>query len=171
MPARSPARAIPGAAALVLSCAALAGCGGSGGPAQSVASTPPSGGSSSSAGNASANSGKLTGNFCNDFKNIGKNIPIPAADTGSLSTMEQHDGKYLRQVAAYYDKLASEAPAQPGHEIQLIASAYQELASSITSIGSGSLTKLEQQITSLTTSGTAGNAFRRLIVYVTTNCG
>ncbi len=169
MPARSLARAIPGAAALVLSCAALAGCGGSGGPAQSVASTPPSSGSS--AGNASANSGKLTGNFCDDFRNIGKNIPIPAANTGSLSTMVQHDGKYLRQVSAYYDKLASEAPAQAGHEIQLIASAYQELASSITSTSSGSLTKLEQQITSLTTSGAAGNAFRRLIVYVTTKCG
>ncbi len=171
MPARSAARAIPGAAALVLSCAALAGCGGSGGPAQSVASTPPSGGSSSSAGNASANTGKLTGNFCNDFKNIGKNIPIPAADTGSLSTMMQHDGKYLRQVAAYYDKLASEAPAQAGHEIQLIASAYRELASSITSTSSGSLTKVEQKITTLTTSGAAGNAFRQLIVYVSTKCG
>ncbi len=125
MPARSPARAIPGAAALVLSCAALAGCGGSGGP----------------------------------------------ADTGNLSTMVKHDGKYLRKVSAYYDKLASEAPAQAGHEIQLIASAYQQLASSITSTGSASLTKIEQQITSLTTSGAAGNAFRQLIVYVTTKCG
>ncbi len=163
-------RAAPAAAAFVMSCAALAGCGASGGPAQSAASTPPPGGPSSSAGNASASTGKLTGNFCTDFKNIGKNIPIPAAATGSLAEMERHDGRYLDQVAAYYGKLAAEAPPQTGKEIRLIVSAYQQLASSIASGGAGSLTKLEQQITTLTTSGTAGHAFKQLVVYMTTKC-
>jgi hypothetical protein len=163
-------RAAPAAAAFVLSCAALAGCGASGGPAQSAASMPPSSGSSSSAGSASDNTGKLTGNFCNDFKNIGKNIPIPAAATGSLAEMERHDGKYLNQVAAYYDRLAAEAPPQAGKEIRLIVSAYQQLASSIASGGSESLAKLEQQVSTLTTSGTAGTAFRQLVRYITTKC-
>ena len=163
-------RAAPAAAAFLLSCAALAGCGAAGGPAQSAASTPPSGGSSSSAGNASANTGKLTGNFCTDFKNIGKNIPIPAAATGSLAEMERHDGRYLNQVAAYYDRLAAEAPPQAGKEIRLIVSAYQQLASSIAAGGTESMTKLEQQINTLTTSGTAGNAFKQLVLYITTKC-
>jgi hypothetical protein len=163
-------RAVPAAAAFVLSCAALAGCGGSGGPAQSAGSPPSSGGSSSPAGNASANTGKLTGNFCTDFKNIGENIPIPPSAAGSLATMEQHDGRYLRQVAAHYNKLAAEAPAQAGKEIRLIASAYQGMARSVTSGSTGSLNKLEQQMRSLTTSGAAGNAFKQLVTYVTTKC-
>jgi hypothetical protein len=179
MPARSPARRVfPGAAALVLSCAALAGCAASGGSSSNSASggqsqnsaSAPSGGSSSSAGNASANTGKLTGNFCTDFKNVGSNIPIPATTTGSLATLEQHDGRYLRQVAAYYGRLAAEAPPPAGKEIRLIASAYQQLAGSIASAGTSSISKIEQQITSLTTSGAAGNALKQLVVYVTTKC-
>jgi hypothetical protein len=177
MPARSPARRVfPGAAALILSCAALAGCasGGSsnnsasGGQSQNSASAP-SGGSSSSAGD-SANTGKLTGNFCTDVKNFGANIPIPPTITGSLATLEQHDGRYLRQVGAYYSRLAAEAPPQAAKEIRLIASAYQRLAGSIASAGTGSISKIEQQITSLTTSGAASNAFRQLVVYMTTKC-
>jgi hypothetical protein len=169
MPARSPARRVfPGAAALVLSCAALAGCA-SGGPSNNSASAP-SGGSSSSAGSGSANTGKLTGNFCTDFKNIGANIPIPSATTGSLATLEQHDGRYLRQVAGYYSRLAAEAPPQAGQEIRRIASAYQRLAGSIASAGASSISKVEQQITSLTTSGAASNALKQLVVYMTTKC-
>jgi hypothetical protein len=125
MPARRTARwAVPGAAALVLSCAALAGCGSSGG---SSPSAPSSGGSSPSAGKASAHGGRLTGNFCTDFKNIGTHMPIPAAASGNLATMERHDGRYLNQVAAYYSRLAAEAPPQAGQEIRSIASAYQDL--------------------------------------------
>jgi hypothetical protein len=178
MPARRPARrAFPGTAALVLSCAALAGCafGGSsgnsasGGQSQNSASAP-SGGSSSSAGHGSANTGKLTGNFCTDIKNIGANIPIPSTTTGSLAALERHDGRYLRQVAAYYSRLAAEAPPQAGREIRLIASAYQRLAGSIASAGTGSIGAIEQQITSLTTSGAASNAFKQLVVYMTTKC-
>jgi hypothetical protein len=136
MPARRTARwAVPGAAALVLSCAALAGCGSSGGLSPSAASAPSSGGSSPSAGNASAHKGKLTGNFCTDFKNIGTNMPIPAVASGNLATLEQHDGRYLKRVAAYYSRLAAEAPPQAGQEIRSIASAHQDLASSIESGG------------------------------------
>lgn len=168
MPARRTARwAVPGAAALVLSCAALAGCGSSGG---SSPSAPSSGASSPSAGKASAHSGKLTGNFCTDFKNIGTNMPIPAAASGSLAAMERHDGRYLNQVAAYYTRLAAEAPPQAGQEIRSIASAYQNLASSIATRGTQSLSQIEQRIGTLTSSGAAGQAFKKLVTYVTTKC-
>jgi hypothetical protein len=171
MPARRTARwALPGAAALVLSCAALAGCGSSGGSSPSVASAPSSGGSSPSAGNASAHNGKLTGNFCTDFKNIGSNMPIPAADSGSLATLEQHDGRYLNQVAGYYSRLAAEAPPQAGQEIRRIASAYQHLASSVVKGSAHSLSQIEQQIGSLTSSGAAAQALKKLVIYVTTKC-
>ncbi|HET7243483.1 MAG TPA: hypothetical protein VFJ07_01510 [Streptosporangiaceae bacterium] len=175
MPARRTARwAVPGAAALVLSCAALVGCGSSGGSSPSAASAPSSGGSSPSAGNASAHNGKLTGNFCTDFKNIGTNMPIPAADSGSLATLEQHDGRYLNQVSVYYSRLAAEAPPQAGQDIRRIASAYQDLASSIESGGgrgsTHSLSQIEQQIGSLTSSGAAAQAFKNLVIYVTTKC-
>ena len=171
MPARRTARwAVPGAAALVLSCAALAGCGSSGGSAPSAASAPSTGGSSPSAGNASAHNGKLTGNFCTDFKNIGTNMPIPAAASGSLATMEQHDGRYLNQVAIYYSRLAAEAPPEAGQEIRSIASAYQDLSSSIVKGNAHSLSQIEQRIGSLTSSGAAAQALKKLVVYVTTKC-
>jgi len=170
MPARRTARwAVPGAAALVLSCAALAGCGSAGGSSPSAAGAP-SGGSAPSAGNASAHNGKLTGNFCTDFKNLGTNMPLPAAGSGSVATMEQHDGRYLNQVAAYYTRLAAEAPPQAGQELRSIGSAYQQLASSLVNGGSHSLSQIEQQIVSLTSSGPAGKALKQLILYVTTKC-
>ena len=62
-------------------------------------------------------------------------MPIPAAGSASLTTMEQHDGKYLKQVAAYYARLAAEAPPQAVREIRSIASADQGLASSLESGG------------------------------------
>ena len=197
MPARRTARwAVPGAAAVILSCAALAGCGSSGGSSPGAASAPSSGGSSPSAGSASAHKGKLTGNFCADFKNIGANMPIPAVASGSLATMEQHDGRYLNQVADYYSRLAAEAPPQVGQEIQSIASAYQDLASSIVNESGGgrsagvgaqrgggtsrargrdkqsahSLSQIEQRIGTLTSSGAAGQAFKKLVIYMTTKC-
>jgi len=160
---------VPCAAALVLSCAALAGCGSAGGSSPSAAGAP-SGGSAPSAGNASAHNGKLTGNCCTDFKNLGTNMPLPAAGSGSVATMEQHDGRYLNQVAAYYTRLAAEAPPQAGQELRSIGSAYQQLASSLVNGGSHSLSQIEQQIGSLTSSGPAGKALKQLILYVTTKC-
>ena len=170
MPARRTARwAVSGAAALALSCVTLAACGSSGGSLPSAASAPSSGGSSPSAGHASAHRGKLTGSFCTDFKNIGTNMPIPAVNSGSASAMEQHDGTYLKQLSGYYTRLAAEAPPRAGQQIRHIASAYQGLASSIVD-GSSSLSQIEQQIGSLTRTGTAAQAFKKLIVYVTTKC-
>jgi hypothetical protein len=76
MPARRPARwAFPGTAVVVLSCAALTGCGGfrrfacQRGRTQRVilARWP-----------RHRRCRELTGNFCTDFKNIGGNMPIPA---------------------------------------------------------------------------------------------
>jgi len=123
-------------------------------------------------------------------------MPIPAVASGSLATMEQHDGRYLNQVADSYSTLAAEAP-QVGQEIQSIASAYQDLASSIVnesgggrrsgagarSAGGGtsrargrdkqsthSLSQIEQRIGTLTSSGAAGQAFKKLVIYITTKC-
>lgn len=170
MPARRTVRwAVSGAAALVLSCVTLAGCGSSGGSSPTAASAPSSGGSSPPAGHVSAHSGKLTGNFCTDFKNIGTNMPIPAVNSGSASAMEQHDGTYLNQLSGYYTRLAAEAPPQAGRQIRHIVSAYQGLASSIVN-GSSSLSQIEQQIGSLTSTGTAAQAFKKLVIYVTTKC-
>ena len=167
MPARRTVRwAVPGAAALVLSCTALAGCGSSGGSTPSAAGAPSAGRSSPSAGSASANTGKLTGNFCTDFKNIGTNMPIPVADSGSLATTERRDGRYLQQVADYYSKLAAEAPPQVGQDMDRIASAYHQFASSVVKGGSPSLS----QMSSLTGSGPAAKAFKQVVVYVTTKC-
>ena len=147
-------------------CVLLAGCGGgSGSPGGSAAGpvkTAPS--------NPSTSGPKLTGNFCTDFKNIGTNMPIPAADSGSLATMEQHDGRYLNQVADYYSRLAAEAPPQVGLEVQSIASAYQDLASSIETGSTHSLSQIEQRIGSLTSSGAAGQALKKLVMYMTTKC-
>ena len=120
--------------------------------------------------NPSTSGPKLTGNFCTDFKNIGTNMPIPAADSGSLATMEQHDGRYLNQVADYYSRLAAEAPPQVGLEVQSIASAYQDLASSIETGSTHSLSQIEQRIGSLTSSGAAGQALKKLVMYMTTKC-
>jgi hypothetical protein len=168
MRARSTAGwAVQGAAALALSGAALAGCGTSSG---SSAGSAPAAASSPSAGGASANTGKLTGNFCTDLKNIGTNMPIPASVSGSLATMERHDGRYLNQVAGYYSKLAAEAPPQVGQDINRIASAYQQLASSVVKGGSQSLSQIEQHMSSLTSSGPAAKAFKQLVLYVTTKC-
>jgi hypothetical protein len=162
--------AVQGSAALALSCAAVAGCGTSSASSPGAAGSAPAATSSPSAGGASANNGKLTGNFCTDLKNIGRNMPIPVSVSGSLATMEQHDGRYLKQVAAYYNKLAAEAPPQVGQDISRIASVYQQLASSVVKGGSQSLTQIEQHMDSLTSSGPAAKAFKQLVVYVTTKC-
>ena len=98
-------------------------------------------------------------------------MPIPAAaDSGSLATLEQHDGRYLSAVAGYYSRLAAEAPPQVGLEVQSIASAYQDLASSIETGSTHSLSQIEQRIGSLTSSGAAGQALKKLVMYMTTKC-
>ena len=87
------------------------------------------------------------------------------------AAVERRDSRYLSQLAAYYDKLAAEAPPQAGKDIRLIVPAYQRLASSIANGNVQSLGKIEQQLTTLLTSGAAANAFKQLIAYVTAKCG
>ena len=96
-------------------------------------------------------------------------MPIPVSVSGSLATMEQHDGRYLKQVAAYYSKLAAEAPPQVGQDISRIASATSSLPAR-SSGGHQSLSQIEQQMASLTSSGPAAKAFKQLVAYVTTKC-
>jgi hypothetical protein len=171
MRARSTVRwAVPAAAALALSCSAVAGCGTSSGSSPGAAGSAPAAASSPSADSVSGNTESLTGNFCTDLKNIGTNMPIPSAVSGSVATMERHDGRYLQQVAAYYNKLAAEAPPQVGQDINRIASAYQQLSSSVVKGGSQSIGQIEQQLSSLTSSGPAATAFKQLVTYLTTKC-
>jgi hypothetical protein len=177
MPASRPARrAIPGTAAVILTCAALAGCGAaSGSPGNSTntaaptTSSPPTR-SSSPASNGAASGGKLTGNFCTDFNNIGTNIQIPASAQGSLSALQRHAVPYLNRIASYFDGLAAEAPPQAGRELRILGSDYHAIAASISSGTSQSLSALEQQVLSLTTKGSASTALRQLITYVATKC-
>src|SRR5207302_88515 len=82
---------------------------------------------------------------CTDVKNIGKNIRIPAGATSDPAAVERRDSRYLSQLAAYYDKLAAEAPPQAGKDIRLIVPAYQRLASSIANGNVQSPGKIDQQ--------------------------
>ncbi len=167
------------AAALVISvvagtCVLLSGCGGSssssgGSPANSTNGSA-AGGPMMPVGGTSGTGVKLTGHFCTDFKNIGQNIKVPANATGSLTNLKQHGVQYLDQAAAYFNKLAAEAPPQAGKELRVIASDYQAMAASISSGNIGSLSKIEQRMVSLTTKGAAGSAFRQLIAYMVTKC-
>jgi hypothetical protein len=169
MPASRPARSALSGTAVILACAALAGCGGgSGSPTNSTGAA--STGSSSPAGHARASGGKLTGNFCTDFMNIGTNIQIPASARGSLSALRQHGVPYLGRIASYFDGLAAEAPAQEGTELRTLASYYREIAASISGGSIQSLAKIEQQLLSLTSTGAAGTAFRQLLTHVETKC-
>lgn len=105
----------------------------------------------------------LTGNFCADYKNIGKNIPVPSG-RGSLSALRQRSARYLRRAAAYYDGLASEASPQAGRELRVISSANLALANLISR---GKVRARSQ----LTTRGVAAAASGRLVIYVATRCG
>jgi hypothetical protein len=167
-------------AALVVSvvagaCVTLAGCGGN--PSGSSGSgTSVSGGvnipasSTSPSASATSGSGKLTGDFCNDFKNIGEHVKVPANVTGSLSELRQNGVPALNTVAAYFDALAGEAPAKAGQELRVIAADYRALAASITSGNTNSLSKVVSQMENLTTNGASGTAFRQLIAYMATKC-
>ena len=168
MRARSTAGwAVRGAAALALSGAALAGCGTSSG---SSAGSAPAAASSPSAGSASAHTGKLTGNFCTDLKNIGTNVPIPATASGNIPALEQRASRYFHELAAYYTSLAAEAPPQVGQDINQVGSAFRQFASSIPK-GSHSVGQIERQLSSLTSSMAATKAFKQLMLYMTTKCG
>ena len=155
-------------------CLTLAGCGGSSSSSGSAAggpNIPLSSVSPASAGGTSGTAGKLTGNFCADFKNIGTNIKVPANAQGSLSAFKQYGAPYLREVAAYFNGLAGESSPQAGKWLHIIATDYQALAGSVASGNLSSVSKAEQQMASLTTKGTGGTAFHQLLVYMLAKCG
>jgi hypothetical protein len=160
-------RLAPGAAALALSCAALAGCSASGGSSPGPASTAAS---SPSAGSSPANTGKLTGNFCTDLKNIEKNVPIPATASGNIPALEQRASRYFNELAAYYGRLAAEAPPQVGQDVNRVVSAFRQFALALPR-GSHSVKQVERQLRSSTGSGAAATkAFKQLMLYMTTKC-
>lgn len=183
-----------GIAAAVGTCMTLAGCsGGSAGspgsrPAGSVSSTSaqPTGSTPRSPGTTSASGtdGKstaptvdalrkaagLTGNFCADYKNIGKKIPVPS-DRGILGTVRQRSARYLRSAAAYYDGLASEASPPAETELRVISSASLTLARLISSGKVRSRSQIKSKILRLTTDGAASAATGGLVIYVATRCG
>ncbi len=149
-------------------CVTLTGCGG--GSSASSPSTPASAGPSVPAADTPGNAVKLTGNFCTDVKNIGTNIRVPANATGSLSAVRQHGVPYLNQAAAYFNALATEAPAQAGKWLRILAADYQAMAGSIASGNVSSLPKIEQQMVSILTKGAGATALRQLLAYMVTKC-
>jgi hypothetical protein len=152
---------------------ALAGCGGGSGGSGTSASggvNIPASSSTSPSASSTSGSSMLTGNFCNDLKNIGEHVKFPANATGSLSELRQNGVPALNQVAAYFDRLAAEAPPKAGQELRVIAADYKALAASITSGNTNSLSKIASKMESLTTNGSSGTAFRQLIAYMVTKC-
>jgi hypothetical protein len=159
-------------AAMAGTCVALAGCSTStttNTPSTSLPSgavtvppTPVAGGAGSV--------GKLTGNFCNDFKNIGTTFQLPASAQSSGSAARKQGLKYLNKLQAYFAGLAGEAPHQVSNDLRTIAANLQQAVSAAASKSPGSLSKAGQQLQNLTTNGATGNAFRNLIGYVVTKC-
>jgi hypothetical protein len=122
------------------------------------------------AGPAAGSIGKLTGNFCNDFKTIGTNFQLPASAQSSVSTAQHQGVQYLNKLKAYFTGLAKEAPPSVSKDLRTIAAEYQSISAAITSKSLNSLSKIEQQVQNLTTNGASGTAFRSLIAYLVTKC-
>jgi hypothetical protein len=166
-------------AAAAGACLMLGGCGGGSTPAaagNTSSATATAGGGSTGSGSSGSSTvagfsaPKLTGHFCTDFTNIGRNLPkVPAADRNSLAALQAHGGQFIKAAAAYFNGLAGEAPPQASAELKIIASAYSSLAGG--AVSASSVTQFEKQMQSLTTSGKTGQAFIGLVTYITTHCG
>jgi hypothetical protein len=177
---RSTPRVAAIVAAVAGACLMLGGCGGGsiGGSAAagSTSSAAASAGSSSPAASSSAPAvagfaaPKLTGHFCTDLNNMGKNMPkVPAGDKNDLAALEANGGQLFKEAAAYFTALANEAPPQAAPELKIIAAAYSSMASG--GIGAaGSMAQLAKQMEGITTHGKSGQAFISLITYVSTHC-
>jgi hypothetical protein len=157
----------------------LGGCGGGSSGTAAGGSTPtptsaPAGSSSPAASSsAPALAGfalpKLTGHFCTDLDNMGKNLPkVPAGDKNDLAALEANGGQLFKEADAYFTALANEAPPQAGPELKIIASAYGSMGNG--DITAGSVAQLEKQMAGITSHGAAGKAFLSLITYVSTHC-
>ena len=161
-------------AAVAGTCVALAGCSGSSTSANTPSVSLPSGAVTvppTPAPGATGSVGKLTGNFCNDFRNIGTSFQLPASAQGSASAAQKQGLHYINKLQAYFSGLAGEAPHQVSSDLRIIAADLQRTAAAVSSTNISSLQKAAQQLQSLTTSGATGNAFRNLVGYVVTKCG
>lgn len=164
-------------AAAAGACLILAGCGGGSAGGTAAAGNTSSAAASASSSSTGSGSGsavagfpapKLTGHFCTDFTNIGKNMPkIPAADR-NMAFLQAHGSQFFKEAAAYFTGLANEAPPQASGELKIIASAYDSLASG--SVTASSVAQLEKQMGAITTHGKTGQAFISLVSYLTTHC-
>jgi len=154
---------------------ALAGCSGSSTSANPPSVSLPSGAvtvpPTPAAGGGAGSVGNLTGNFCNDFRNIGTSFQLPASAEGSGSAAQRQGLHYLNKLQAYFAGLAHEAPHQVSSDLSIIAAYLQRTEAAVSSKNLSSLQKAAQQLQSLTTNGATGNAFRNLIGYVVTKCG
>jgi hypothetical protein len=163
-------------AAVAGACLLLGGCGGGSlgaAAAGSSAGASAAGSTPAASSSAPALSGlptpKLTGHFCTDLNNMGKNMPkIPAGDKNDLAALEANGGQLFKEAAAYFNALANEAPPQAGPELKIIAAAYSSMAGG--NITAGSVAQLEKQMASVTTHGKTGQAFLSLITYISTHC-
>jgi hypothetical protein len=159
-------------AAVAGTCVALAGC------SSSTSTNPPSVSLPSGAvtvpptpaGGGAGSVGKLTGKFCTDFRNIGTNFQLPASAQGGLSAAQKQGLQYLNKLNAYFAGLEKEAPAQVSKDVRTIAADLQATASAISSKSRGSLSKIQQRLQNLTTSGATGTAFRNLLGYLVSKC-
>jgi hypothetical protein len=122
------------------------------------------------AGGGAGGVGKLTGHFCTDFRNIGTTFQVPASAQGSSSAAQKQGLQYLNKLNAYFTGLEKEAPPQVANDVRTIAADLQSTASAVSSKSLSSLSKIEQQLQKLTTSGATGTAFRNLIGYLVTKC-
>jgi hypothetical protein len=175
---RSTPRVAAIVAAVAGACLLLGGCGGgsSGGTAaagSSASASAPAASSAPASSSAPALAGlptpKLTGHFCTDLDNMGKNLPkVPAGDKNDLAALEANGGQLFKKASAYFTALANEAPPQAATELKLIASAYTSMASG--GINASSLAQLEKQMGSVTTHGKSGQAFLGLVTYIETHC-
>jgi hypothetical protein len=155
-------------------CVALAGCSGSSTSANNPSVSLPSGAVTvppTPVAGGAGSVGKLTGNFCNDFRNIGTSFQLPASAQGSGSAAERQGLHYLNKLQAYFTGLAGEAPHQVSSDLRTIAADLQRTVAAVSSKNLSSLQKADQQLQSLTTNGATGNAFRNLVGYVVTKCG
>jgi hypothetical protein len=159
-------------AAVAGTCLALAGCSSSSTstPSVSLPSNAVTTAPAPQEGSAAGGVGKLTGKFCNDFKNIGTNFQLPASAQGSVGAAQHQGVQYLNKLGAYFNGLAREAPPQVSKDLTTIAADFQSTASAITSKSLNSMSKIDQQLSNLTTNGASGTAFRNLISYLVTKC-
>jgi hypothetical protein len=162
---------VPALAALAAgACLFLGACGGSSSPSAGPSSSPTGFGSGSpiATHKATPSKGLLTGHFCKDLVNLGKVANLSAAETKKIGQDRSAAVTYLEQAAANFEALGKEGGSQVHSFMHVLAGQYETLASSAAS--GSSLSKMQQQAAGVETQGASGQAFRKLVKYVRTNC-